>query len=439
MREALLAVIVLTLAIAGLIKPRIAMLAWIWYALARPDFLAFASRDNNFSTVLALVAMFGGLRYLAQAKMWIRNPICVGILLLVFLAFLSRLFMLSHDDISIERFNSYVRMMAIVLFLPVLLNALKDLRDFLLVIACSIGIVGVKIGLFGLLHGGVRFANGYGGFMGDNNGLASAMVTLLPICWYMREVVQSKVAQLILAVMAICMVATIVMTYSRGGALGLGLICLVMLFRAKNRLRVGLALGIICAVPIYMVGESWTERLETVKTPEEERSAKSRMLFAQAGVEIWKDYPIFGVGFGMRNEQFLIKKYVEADGDDYGNLVLHNTYMQTLVDCGTFAFLTYVTTLFGTIIWLGFSIRRTRKEYPQIVVYPIALQTALIGFSLTSTFLSEMHVDFLYIVLMGAAIWFEFRRRLGEGEVEPDELGQAAEFAQDEPLPVAAQ
>src|SRR5690348_7482256 len=129
MREALLAVIVLTLAIAGLIRPRIAMLSWIWYALARPDFLAFASRDNNFSTLLALVAMFGGLRYYAQAKMWIRNPICVGVLLLTFLAFLSRLFMLSHDDISIERFNSYVRMMAIVLFLPVLLNALKDLRD----------------------------------------------------------------------------------------------------------------------------------------------------------------------------------------------------------------------------------------------------------------------------------------------------------------------
>ena len=443
MREAVLAVIVLTLCVAGLIKPRIAMLSWIWYALARPDFVAFASRNNNFSTLLALTAMIGGLRYLGHIKTWFRNPICLGILLLLFLSFLSRIFMLMHDDISIDRFNSYSRMIAIILFMPVLLNTLKDLREFMLVIAYSIGFVGLKFGLFGLIHGGVRFATGFGGFMSDNNALASAMVTLLPLCWYLREVVATRFARWLLMLMTLCMATTIVMTYSRGGALGLGLIGLLIVFRSKNRLQLALVMGLICMIPIYMVGKSWTDRLGTVKTPEEEKSAKSRILFAQAGIEIWKDYPIFGVGFGMRNEQFLLPKYIEADGDDYGRLVLHNSYLQTLVDCGTFAFLTYVSILFGTIIWLGFSIRRTRREYPSLAVYPVALQTGLIGFSLTSTFLSEMHVDFVYIMLMGAAIWFEFRRRLRDGTVESEELGEiesAAAGTEDaEELPVAAQ
>ena len=415
MREAILAVVVVGFAIAGVINPRIGILAWVWYAVMRPDFLVFAARDNNYSTLLAGATMIGSVRYLPEIRTWIRNPICLGLILLVGLAFVSQLSPVLKDKVASDRFTIFWRMMLIILFIPMLLKTITHLRAFLMVMAFSIGVVGLKFGLFGLLHGGVRFATGFGGFMSDNNALASAMVTLLPLCWYARRLTESKWLRILLLCMTLTMVSTVVMTYSRGGAIGVVVVFALILFRSKKRLQLALVLAGISIIPLYMVGKSYTDRLATLQTPEEETSARSRMVFATAAIEMWKDYPFFGVGFGMRSEQVLIKKYVQTYTDedvDYGSLVLHNTYLQTLVDCGLFAFLAYAGTLFGTIIWLGFEIRRTRREHPGFEFFPMAIQTGLLGFCVTSTFLSEMHVDFIYILTMAAAVWRECRYAL---------------------------
>ena len=425
MREAILAVVILGCGVGSLLNPRIGILAWIWYSMMRPDFLAYASFQNNYSALLAGTTLLGALRYYPRWRTWALNPVCIGLIVLVFLVFLSMLFaVVRNDEISVMRFNYYWRMILVVLTVPILLRSTKDLRIYLTLIGISVGVIGLKFGSFGLFHSGVRFAAGYGGFMSDNNSLASAMVTTLPICWYMRYPMQSRPIRALMAAMSLGMVTTIVMTFSRGGALGLTAVCLLILLRSQKRLQMLLALAVICVIPVYLVGQSYMERLSTMKTPEEEKSAHSRVVFARAAFEMWKDYPLFGVGFGMRNEQFLLPKYVEQDGADYGSLVLHNTYLQVLVDCGIFAFGTFILLLFGTIVWLYFSIRRTRREHPGYEVYPIAIQTSLVGFAVTGTFLSESHVDFLYIILIAAALWFECRRSLGTETAEIAETDQ---------------
>src|SRR5690348_15772870 len=100
MREAILAVVVVGFAIAGIINPRIGILAWVWYAVMRPDFLVFAARDNNYSTLLAGATMIGSVRYLPEIRTWIRNPICLGLILLVGLAFVSQLSPVLKDKVG---------------------------------------------------------------------------------------------------------------------------------------------------------------------------------------------------------------------------------------------------------------------------------------------------------------------------------------------------
>jgi probable O-glycosylation ligase (exosortase A-associated) len=410
-REAILAVVVAVLSVGGLLRPQIAIFSWVWFAIMRPDFFVFASRTNMYSTVIAAVVLLSGVRVLPRFQTWLRSPLCTGLTLLLFLTFLSNRFAIIHDTIAMSRFDGYWRMLLVILFIPLLVTSIDELKTFLLIIAFSVGVLGLKLGLFGILQGGVRFGVGLGGFMSDNNSLASAMVTLLPFCWYMGSLLKWWIWRAVMTVMIVCSVASIVMTYSRGGALGLATITLFILARSKQRLKMGLIIAAVCAFPLYLVGDSYIDRLSTMRTPTDEASARSRIAFAHAAIEMWKDYPLLGVGFGMRPEQMLLPKYVE-EGENNGTLVLHNTYLQMLVDSGTFAFLTYITLLFGSILGLGVSIRRTRREQPGLEVYPIAIQTGLVGFSVTSTFLSELHVDFIYILIMSAAVWFQCRKEL---------------------------
>ena len=90
----------------------------------------------------------------------------------------------------------------------------------------------------------------------------------------------------------------------------------------------------------------------------------------------------------------------------------HSTYFQVLVDSGVFAFATYVTLLFGTIIWLEVSRRRMARLATGDHVYPAALQAALVGFAVGCTFLSRVQFDLTYILLMATAAWRNIERDL---------------------------
>jgi O-antigen ligase len=199
-----------------------------------------------------------------------------------------------------------------------------------------------------------------------------------------------------------------------------------------------LVLALFSFVPIYLVKDVYFARMATLPNYEEEGSAASRIRYAKAAFEMWKDYPLLGVGFGGRNYSARTGEYLGWKSV-HG---VHNSYLQMLVDSGIFAFLLYVGLLFGSIAWLGFSAARTRREHPGLECIPIAIQVALITFSVGGTFGSAQRYDFSYFLFMCGASWYIVVHRLREeamrsaspdGVVPPSE-GPARSVAQ----PVAA-
>jgi O-antigen ligase len=217
-------------------------------------------------------------------------------------------------------------------------------------------------------------------------------------------------------------IAAIVMTYSRGAAVSLLIVFVFVTWHARHKMVLVLLLVLMTGPAVYLVGNTYLERMQTISVDNADASIQSRNEYRRAAFEMWKDHPLFGVGFGSANFQALLSRYV-GRADQH---VVHNTYMQMLVDSGIFAFLIYVSLLFGCIIGLERSALRIRDVADGLEVYPLAIAASLAGFAAGSFFLSRVSFDFVYILIMAAASW---------GAVEATRAAEAESHAVEESMP----
>lgn len=410
MRELLLVAIMIILVPASLVRPKIGLLGYTWFALLRPDYLAWAAGEYPFSLVLAICTLLGAVPdYLGKIDIWFRDGICQASLLLTVLMGVSVVGAIEVPE-AWPPYSLFLRVMLMAALIPLMIRTFEDFRLLMLVIAFSMGFLGFRFGFYGLIRGGARFDSGYGGFLADNNCVALALVMVVPLCWYaFQKYSSSKWMRWVFLVMTFGSCAGVVWTHSRGGALALGATLLVLILRSNRRL---LALGgiLILSMPaVWMAKDTYMDRLASLSDYEQEASAASRLELAKGAVKVWLDHPLFGVGFGSTNFQKVIGQYIERED----NHVAHNTYLQIAADSGTPALLVYVLILLGVIIRLGMSARRLKQRgLTELTSYPAGLQASLIGFALGSAFLSRVTFDFYYILIMTASSWFIVERTI---------------------------
>jgi probable O-glycosylation ligase (exosortase A-associated) len=279
------------------------------------------------------------------------------------------------------------------------------LRNLLLVIALSLGVVAVKFGAYGVLHGGADLASGYSDMLADNNFVALAFAMLIPLCWQCRMMVPWKWLRLSFLGIIGCSIAAIVMSSSRGGSLAMALGILLIIGRTKHKFASLTLLAVLVGGAIYLVQDTYVARMSTLKNYEEEASAESRIVHAKAAMNMWKDYPLLGVGFGGINYAVLGPRYGTTDDGH----VAHNSYMQMLVDSGIFAILLYVGLLLYGTVWPMLSARRQKPDLKPI---PLGIHMPPVVFLLGSTFYSCHRMDLPYLFLMCGAAWWNIERTL---------------------------
>jgi putative inorganic carbon (hco3(-)) transporter len=400
LRELLLILTVLALSCAALVRPKTGVYAYIWFAVMRPDVLAWCADNYNFSMMLAVATFIGSVRFLHRIPVLFTNPVVRLFLLLQIPLALSAVFAVI-PALSVERYVDYLKSMAVLLLVPLFIETAQDLRVLLLIVGASVGVIGMRFGLFSLFHGGLILIDGYGGQMSDNNLVALALAMSVPLLWYGRTFTESRILKTaILCMLPVC-IATIVMTNSRGGSLALGSVFLLIAARSKQKVITLAVLLTVAGGAIYLVRDQYLARMSTIATYNQEASAYSRVEHARAAVKMWQDYPVLGVGFGGNNYSRLSAKYLGREDIH----VVHNTYLQMLVDSGALALVIYVVLLYGTILWLGVSAYRTRRLWPGYESLPISIQLSLIAFAVGGTFYSSQRYDLTYIILMGAAAW----------------------------------
>lgn len=413
MRTLITVAVVCGVALYGMVAPVISLLGYTWFILMRPDFFSWSQGKFPYSVVLEVSVWISTIRQLGNLSVLFKSSITRWLILYHIPLGISTMFAVV-PALSSALYGEFVRATIIALLLPVIIQTEQHLRWLLITIAASIGMVGVKFGLWGILQGGATFWDGYAGL--DNNALALLLAMGVPFCWFARSFVKPYWAKLtFLAMVFFCITATI-MTNGRGGILAMGTGLLLLILRSKHKVASLAVVAVLAMVPVMINMNVLVKRMATLEVPTADTSIQARLTHINIALRMSKDYPWHGVGFGNLNYIAMERRYVSSGvvADQDLGLKVHNGYLQVLVDSGIFALLIFLILLFGTIIRLQGSIRRCRKHARRLIGYPAAMQTALISYAQYSLGGGRESWGFYYMVLTMAAAWLIMERSLIE-------------------------
>ena len=279
------------------------------------------------------------------------------------------------------------------------------------------------VGIYGLTHGG----RGPSGFTGDENDLALACCTALPLAFFGFERLKGAMRWVAGAMTAIFVMA-IIASFSRGGFVGLAGVGLFCFYFSKFKGR-NIAIGLAAILAFFVFApQEYIDEIQSIQNTNE-GTAETRQFLWEAGFNMWKDNPIIGVGGGGSN--FLIGRYQpQPDGDGYGareyverswaGSALHSFYVQLLAEFGLVGVF-----LYGALAYFHFrGLTQLRRDVDRVLPprHPLRAQTelltgsfagAMIGFLVPALFLSVVGYPYLwYISGFGLAIQRTVRLQL---------------------------
>lgn len=282
--------------------------------------------------------------------------------------------------------------------------------------------------LFGVyIEGRLSF---YQGTYGDPNQYAMGLLIGLP-CWVLilKRVSFFKKVLCLLAVGIIFFV--FFRTGSRGGALGLSIVGLAMLFQASAKQRiVVLCAGVVLLIlapfflPDYLKARYFTF-LSVDSSPSgdvqqqehlssDAASAEGRLQLIWDALRVTAQHPLIGVGPG----QFAQRRWEEAQAAGKGNVgyfVTHNSYTQMSSETGVPGLIILIILLYNCFkaIRAVLRLRRSRGYLlPQEAIDAgMYLRLAFIGLSVCAFFLSVAYTQLFYIMATLSAVYYRAAER----------------------------
>lgn len=275
---------------------------------------------------------------------------------------------------------------------------------------------------------GFSFANwgatGAPGWFHNSGEFGIQMCIFFPLALYYIGALRKyweKWKRILMFALPVTAIMSLIATNSRGALVGGAAVGLWMLARSRHRVRAFVALGVATVVVILAMPEEQKERFGTMGS---DNTSESRFMYWRHGVEIFKAYPVTGIGYENWGS------YYEAN---YGIIALpHNIFVQAGAELGAVG-------LIGLIGLIGSSFvvnRRTRKAAAQLgerghfmEMTARGLDGAMIGFLASASFVTVLYYPYLWFALgLTSALHAAAISALGGGPA-PD--------ARSEPSPVA--
>ncbi len=414
MRDYLVLVMVLMTLPLAFYRPFYGLLGFSWLAYMRPQDLAWGLAAELPLSKWVAGALWLSLVLRGKINVFRRTAVTTAMVLLWAWLLVTCLTAV-HRDVAFDKFQEISKVMLIALITVVLVTDRNRFRLTVSVIAFSLGFLGLKYGVYGVLRGGVHFTRGVGGMIGDNNDFALALNMVLPLVVYAAMQWESRWIRLAARALVPMIAVTVVFTHSRGGFLSLAALTLFMVLDSRRKVPALLMVAALALVGSTVVPQSFYERIATIGNFQADASAMGRLNAWQASLRMANDYPVTGVGL----DNFLYKFIAYApDPDDMH--VAHNTWLQVLAETGYTGLVIYLG-LFGASWWTLWRVRRRARASGTRWAHDAArcLSASLLAFMVGGTFLNRAHFDLIYHVMALCAcldriLAWEIRQRRAE-------------------------
>jgi probable O-glycosylation ligase (exosortase A-associated) len=305
-----------------------------------------------------------------------------------------------------------------------LVNSRERLRGLCLVIAVSIGIFALKGVIFGARTAGEsRIYGPPQSFLADNNDLALAMNMTLPILFFIARETESRFLRIFLRVLFVCGIICVLLSYSRGGLLGLVVVLGLITLRSRHKLLGTAVLAVLPFVVIAFAPAAWMARMGDFFHGNLDTSAEGRLNAWHFAWVLAQRYPITGGGF-----QVFTPELFQRFTPDLTFAGPHSIYFQLLGEQGFVGLGLFLLLLASC--WL--TLRNIRKGARRIesggwmVNYAYMLEGSLLGFMVTGAFLPRAYFDFYFqLVAIIVLLKILYRREIAlavhraEQELEP--------------------
>lgn len=272
-----------------------------------------------------------------------------------------------------------------------------------------------------------RVAGIVAGMFGNPNDLALSLDLLLPLCvaFALSSRGWKRTAYFVCAAI---LAVGVVVTFSRGGFLGLVALSLVLLWKLSRRNRGLTIVAFLVATGFFLVAmpNGYSNRLTTIFSIEEDQtgSAQARRELLDRALQVASNHVLIGVGMG----NFHIYSIHEQ--------VAHNSYLEISAELGVAGLMAYLILIFAPLRPLRRIERETRTAQrgrlikgrdapPEQYAYffSVALQAAFVAYLVCSFFGSVEYLwHIYYLVAYGVSMRQIYAQEQTVAETESKEI-----------------
>jgi len=262
------------------------------------------------------------------------------------------------------------------------------------------------------------------GTLTDANSFAQAILPVFALAFGLLWVERRWLARVVAAVaLATTLLATI-LSYSRGGALTLGIVVILLLVAFRPRRRVAAILLALAVVAWPAVDAGYINRAATIAQFAPGRQAEllkepgfhGRVSELLSAVQMFRDRPLFGVGLG--NYEFHYQRYAGPLGIDKRSedREAHNLALEIAAETGVAGLATFGAFMLTVLVAVPSARRRALPHDRAFADLVSAAGIALLAYLAMSMTLHDGYSRFLWIVAgiaYGSLFAVRSRPRLG--------------------------
>jgi len=376
-------------------RPYVGIYIWTWLGLMNPHRLTYGFAFSfPFAQITAIVTLISMVASKEPKRIpWTRETV----LMLIFtLWMLFTTFFAFFPEPAWEQWGKVWKIILMIYITLMLINTRQKLDWLVWVIVLSLGLYGVKGGIFTILTGGAHRVQGpLGSFISGNNEMALALIMIIPLMRYLQLQTENFwIRHGLTASMFFTGIAAIG-SQSRGALVGMVAMGLFLAMKSRNKLFTLLPILVIVGAVAVIMPQEWHDRMSTITDEEQDSSVQGRFVAWKMAVNLAKDR-ITGGGFETFHPS--IYYMYSDDVEAVSSTDAHSIYFEIIAEQGFIGIALFL--LLAWFTWnTGSHIRRlARKSRETRWSFDLAsmLQVSLVGYAIAGAFLGLAYFDLYY-------------------------------------------
>lgn len=322
----------------------VAFLLWVYTNLLSPHVYLYGfMSDFRYAFVFAALSLGslvlgrvgGGGKNLLDSSL-------IFIVIFILHAIISQLLALGENPLVEFRLEYFVKGMLVAVVAPFFVRSRWQLHMIVVVIVAGLGFHAVVDGLKVISSGGGHIIHGIPrSTLSDNNLYALAIVMILPLVLYLAKYSKFSVVKwLFFAVFALCVMA-VLGSNSRGGFIAMVILGGWYWLTSARKIVSAIFVLLVAIAVVQVAPDRWFDRIETIKTANEDESFLGRVAAWKVSVNIANSNPIFGAGFDSTQVRSIWdshkdeRNFISIDiPPSVAYKAAHSNYFQVMGDLG---------------------------------------------------------------------------------------------------------